>query len=188
MQGARKGFTLIELITVVAIIGILATIVTISVMSARVKGRDAQRLAALQQIRAALDQYAVENGHYPSTSSDNTTANIQWTSFDPTNVYYTNFVYNPSATNIKAALQPYLGNAQLIDPSGQAGSGNDAGYLYISNGTDYMLFSWRRPEDMRDFDPAMINTVPGRCNGTPINGQCPGTNTVGFWTNGAMSW
>ena len=57
----RKGFTLIELLVVVAIIGILATVVLSSLGAARSRARDATRKSDLNQIRTALQLWAIDN-------------------------------------------------------------------------------------------------------------------------------
>jgi len=62
----NKGFTLIELLVVIAIISVLASIVLVSLNTARVKGRDARRLADIKSIQNALELYydGVGAGNY----------------------------------------------------------------------------------------------------------------------------
>lgn len=70
----KKGFTLIELLVVVAIIGVLASVVLASLNTARVKGRDARRLADLKQIQTALEMYFNDFGYYPARDQAYTTS------------------------------------------------------------------------------------------------------------------
>lgn len=85
-----KGFTLIELLVVIAIIGLLASTVIASLSSARVKARDARRIADLRSIRTALELYVSSNGQYP--------ANGYWTcSFD-----------SAAWGSLATALAPYI--------------------------------------------------------------------------------
>ena len=65
----KKGFTLIELLVVISIIALLASIVLASLNSARVKARDARRIADLNQIRTALEFFFDTNGFYPQTDN-----------------------------------------------------------------------------------------------------------------------
>lgn len=62
-----EGFTLIELLVVVAIIGLLSTLSMVALNSARMKSRDARRVADIKQIQTALELLYAEKSSYPSS-------------------------------------------------------------------------------------------------------------------------
>jgi general secretion pathway protein G len=64
-----RGFTLIELLVVIAIIGILSTIVLASLNTARLKSRDARRIADIKQLQLALAVFYDSKAGYPSALS-----------------------------------------------------------------------------------------------------------------------
>lgn len=101
-----RGFTLIELLVVIAIIGLLASIVLASLNSARIKGRDARRIADLKQIQNALEMYASDNaGRYPTTASTSLSAYISVYPTDPGTSYYN---YAASSTQLSYCLTARL--------------------------------------------------------------------------------
>ena len=69
----KKAFTLIELLVVIAIIGLLASMAVIALNNARMKARDARRLADIRQMQTALEMYYIDNNGYPD-------ANFAWSS------------------------------------------------------------------------------------------------------------
>ena len=66
----NKGFTLIELLVVISIIGFIATASVLAFNSARMKTRDARRLADMKQIQLALDLYYDTYGQFPANSDN----------------------------------------------------------------------------------------------------------------------
>ncbi len=66
----NKGFTLIELLVVIAIIGILSSVVLASLNTARVKARDARRMADLHSLELAIAlYYDSNNGTFPNNDT-----------------------------------------------------------------------------------------------------------------------
>lgn len=70
----NKGFTLIELLVVIAVLGLLASILLVALNQARLKARDARRVADFKQISTALEFYYDKFGQYPAL-----TVHVNWT-------------------------------------------------------------------------------------------------------------
>lgn len=73
----RKGFTLVELLTVVAIIGILAGILIPTVGAAVTSAKKAKGRNQMRQYAVAIQQYKAEYGYYPPIGSLMTTGRAQ---------------------------------------------------------------------------------------------------------------
>ena len=66
-DGARRGFTLIELIVVIAIIGILAAIAVPAMQTAPKRARESALREDLFTLRSCLDQFHADRDRYPSS-------------------------------------------------------------------------------------------------------------------------
>lgn len=70
-----KGFTLIEILTSIGIIVLLLGVIVSSISSARQSSRDGKRVADINLLRLALEQYYDACGQYPNVSPLNRTVN-----------------------------------------------------------------------------------------------------------------
>jgi prepilin-type N-terminal cleavage/methylation domain-containing protein len=116
----NRGFTLVELLVVIAIIGILAAVVLVSLNSARMKSRDARRLADVRQVMTALELYYNDNGAYPVADGGN----------------------HPDASLGGPAFSTYLGTYPIYPAptnDGTCGTGLDYTYAQTGSGTGYTI-------------------------------------------------
>jgi len=82
-KNRERGFTLIELLVVIAIIGMLSSVVLASMGKARLKARDARRMADIKQIQTAMELYNNDNQKYPSVPSGSQVSNMTSTLVTP---------------------------------------------------------------------------------------------------------
>jgi len=90
---AKRGFTLIELLIVIAIIGILAVALLPNVLNAPKRGRDAARLAAIQNMVKAVETFNADSGHYPAGNFCSSTPVVPVGDFTDLTKYFTGAAY-----------------------------------------------------------------------------------------------
>jgi len=123
------GFTLIELLVVISIIGLLSSLAVVSLNSARIKARDAKRLADVRQVQTAIELFFNERGFYPGLASDpkvGVTANLGLGSYA---------CLNRDGWGETGCTQPFMARVP-VDP-GIAG----ADYIFNRDETDLNAYS-----------------------------------------------
>ena len=148
-----RGFTLIELLVVIAIIGILSSVVLASLNGARVKARDAKRMAEMKSLQTALELYYSTTNAYPLAGS--------WRG----EIGYGS--YGTGANGYIPGLVPTYMSVLPAEPTGRPD-----GYLYLSDGTNYKLLSHVSPETYFSagkafYDPVRPTWAWMVCSGEP---------------------
>ncbi len=133
----NRGFTLIELLVVIAIIGMLSSVVLASLNGARIKARDARRLADFKSVQTALELY------YDSQSTPSYPVST-----------------GALMSSVLSGLAPaYLGTVPT-DPS-RANTVVGNGYQYCSDGQVYALIMM--PEKTNAYCTMANGTIPSSC-------------------------
>lgn len=120
MINKKKGFTLIELLVVIAIISIIAVLGMVSLGNARMKARDAKRVADVKQVQVALEMFYDSNNRYPTAEEWDSGTIVATTSSGET-VYY--------LTSIPEAPMPADGDCTVTDNT----------YTYTTTGDSYAI-------------------------------------------------
>ena len=134
-RSKTAGFTIVELLIVIVVIGILAAIVVVGYTGISSRAQVSRVYADIEQVNKQIQIYQVTNGQYPVTSI---TMGGGATARADTNCLY-------SGSGITATTQWVPGLSVSLPQSDQSmkGVGNGDGcYVYLSDGTNYVLSAW----------------------------------------------
>ncbi len=98
-RNLRRGFSLVELLTVIAIIGVLTAITIPAIHKVRVMAHQTQCASTLRQIGSAVQMYANDNGGMLP---------------GPLNAYQTGYYKDKSSAELVAHIQPYFAEQEWI--------------------------------------------------------------------------
>lgn len=128
-----SGFTIVELLIVIVVIGILAAIVVVAYNGVQTRAKLSKTSQDLAQVNKKILAYQAQNGSYPATTTGTIGSGAQ---------ALTDANCTPSPTK----TAQWVPNLDITLPQSDQtlkGVGNYSGcYIYISNGTDYVLSGW----------------------------------------------
>lgn len=131
----KRGFTVVELLIAIVIIAILAAIIIVAWNGVTERAHNGKRVSDLNTVQQAVEQYKIQNGSYPST-----------TTLPPANWHSTDVQTDSNCFNgtKNANWVPNLSiTLPQSDPNSGGGVGGTGGcYLYASDGTYYILSAW----------------------------------------------
>ncbi len=130
------GFTIVELLIVVVVIGILAAIVTVAYTGIQTRAKLAAVYSDMASVNKQILAYEAVNGQFPVTSSTMTSG--------ATSLVDANCLY--SGAGVTATTQWVPGLSASLPQSDQSLKGGisngNACYVYLSDGTNYILSAW----------------------------------------------
>lgn len=121
MINKQKGFTLAEVMVVVGLIAVLLTMVLINLNRNRIQTRDNIRVADIQMIRLALEEYRANCGVFPATlelDTNNTRTSLQQNSPGGCDFELGDFI-------AEIPIPPAYANSSAVNPQ------MNGSYLYV---------------------------------------------------------
>lgn len=99
----EQGFTLIELLVVISAIGLISSIAFVAMNDARMKARDAKRVANKNQVIKAISLYQLNTGTWPDSAG-------RWDCIAPASEVrcWNGAMPVLNSGNLETALKPYM--------------------------------------------------------------------------------
>jgi len=123
----RRGFSLIELVVTIGVTGLLATIAIVSLNTARIRARDAKRIADVKQMVTALERYFADSGAYPIEGATVTLGSASETCLSSGGGFAATCTGTTYMNNIPASPTPAPAGAGVC-----SGAAPHAGYCYLA--------------------------------------------------------
>lgn len=172
-----RGFTVIELLIVIVVIAILTTITAVSYNGLQMRSRLSKIETDITTVQKLIEAYKARNGVYPITAAN---LNPDW----GTTTAWSDA--NCTAGAKRADWVPDLSTALPQSQPTNWGVGGYLGcYIYVSNGTVYVLSAWNMLKDpqtekmyrrvgLREMDPSHLYAMFYLCNLNEIGGLISG--------------
>lgn len=129
------GFTIVELLIVITVIAILAAITIVAYNGVQERAQNTRKISDIKSVQRLIEAYRAENGSYPQTTN-NPKAN--WRAADVRT--------DDDCTNGSSQADWIPGLTQRLPQSGASkpigADGKTGCYLYVSNGTEYVISAW----------------------------------------------
>lgn len=132
------GFTIVELLIVVVVLAILAALVIVAYNGVQERARNSRRQSAINAAQKIVEVYSAENGEYPKTT---TNPKANWRAADVRT--------DDNCTNGSSQADWIPGVEEILPQSGPDAQGVDGKtgcYLYVSNGSQYVISAWNMVE------------------------------------------
>jgi prepilin-type N-terminal cleavage/methylation domain-containing protein len=131
----QYGFTIVELLIVIVVIGVLAAIVIVAYNGITAGAKVSKVRQDMSQMNKQIQAYYARNGQYPSTSATMVGG--------ATALADANCTYTGAGVTATAQWIPNISGALPQSDQSMRGVSNASGcYIYLSNGTEYVLSAW----------------------------------------------